>query len=100
MYPVRDARAIEAPGEVVVNLPGIVCGTTVDTGGDAGAIERHKSPVIEISFAIDVKHRIGNPVTKEFLLAEFGSVLRSDSFAVVAWLRKIFDTKGLRREAG
>lgn len=40
----------------MVNLPGIVCGAAVDTGSDAGAVERHKCPDIEIGLAIDVKH--------------------------------------------
>ena len=71
----------------MVNLPGIVCGAAVDTGSDAGAVERHKCPDIEIGSAMDFKHWIGNPTEKEFFFSKFGSVLRFDGFAVVAWLR-------------
>ena len=71
----------------MVNLPGIICGAAVDAGSDAGAIERHKCPDIEIGLAIDVKYRVVNPTTKELVFSELGSVLRFDSFAVVARLR-------------
>lgn len=71
----------------MVNLPGIICGAAVDTGSDAGAVEGHKCPDIEIGLAIDVKHCVVNPTTNELFLFELGDVLRFDSFAVVAWLR-------------